>query len=176
MQEERKGVPAKLHYLFDWKKFNKMVTTYVENEEQIESSRKVRDPTLLYQMMQAFVAKYEAETDIEYEVQEGRDFGPLKSLRDYFIERIKKRKIKDGADPQLAEATEQDVLDSWQMFLDNLPSFWIKKALTPRALWSNINPIMNDIANEYKRINQTEGQTTGAASFTDTETTFTVTK
>lgn len=144
MTEQKKGNPGTMHYKFDWDKFNSILYKYY-SEQDNKSER--TETTTLYEMKLAFDEAYKKHTEIAYawstdKREAGKDWGPLKKLRDILVNRI-----KDRNNSQL-QPSKEEIANNFKMFLIRLPQYHRERNFTPALLLSNFNKIILDIKSE----------------------------
>lgn len=120
-------------------------------------------PSVIYQMKEIFDQEYEVlpGKEIGYQWSKdkkgGKDWGNLKMLKNTFIERAQNRRKKElitkGETPPEKtsdiEISDEELLVSWKLFLANLPPYHQERNFTPALLYSNFNPIIQEI---YKNV------------------------
>lgn len=156
MEEELRGMPAKLHYRFKWDKVNEQLMRYF-NGLPSEKEPEKKDP-LLYRMKGEFVPFYLERTKtneipggIEYNWT-NRDWRYAKQLSEVLAERLKSKKL---AADMPADVTNDEIVISYKHFLNSLPEYHLKRNLSPQGMYTNFSKIIQDIAEEKNNGNRT---------------------
>lgn len=144
LEERKMGMPAKLHYRFDWNRMNELILDYqIRKDNPAEQPDKTSQPTLVYRMKEYFLEmhqKYFPELEHEYHWME-KDWRSLKLLRDTFDKRIVLKKTKQNPDILAQVASDDEIFNSFKAFIDNLPEFYRTQRYTPSLLYSDFNSI-----------------------------------
>lgn len=164
MEEQLRGMPAKLHYRFKWDRVNEVISLYF-NGLPSEKQGEKKDP-LLYRLRTEFLPFYlertktaEVPAGIEYNWTK-RDWRYIKMLAEVLAERLKAKKMASGSQPDLVD---DDVVISFKHFLHSLPDYHLKRNLSPQAMYTNFSKIIQDIAEQINNGNRT-GKNTAAKS------------
>jgi hypothetical protein len=154
MEEERRGIPAKMYYKFDWNRFNELLGQYFEEKE--ESPKKDVVPTVLYQMKEVFDKFYTEEYPIGFQWKKDKKGGDhwsgLNKLKACFEERLKVKKIQalGGATEAGILISDEEIINSFTHFLSSLPKYYKEKHYTPMGLYGRFNEIVRDVQNLKK--------------------------
>lgn len=153
MDEEKRGVPCKIHYKFNWEKMNEVIDNYINGnaKEYVE-----KQPTLLYKFKEIFDKYYAVYFPLltTYEWK-AKDWKYLKELSVVFKSRtIQRNKDIDEND---TEKIEEQMLIAWDTFLNLMPQFYREKQFHPSAISTNFSAIAQLIQTENgKKSNQPE--------------------
>lgn len=141
LEEKKMGMPAKLHYKFDWDRINDLVNQHLTKQKEEKQGPKEKQPTVVYSMKEYFLSKLEEYVPgSDYEWM-GKDWENLKRLKGVFEKRIIQKKSKAQPDIPAHEATPEEVLEAFQKFIDMLPDFYRTQRYTPTLLYSDFNSI-----------------------------------
>ena len=145
--EKKQGTPPKLYYLFDWGKLDKVMQSFFNGD--IEKPKKVFK-SILYEMKEIFDLKYvERSNGIEFEWggEAGKHWRGLKSIQLKINNRLISKKTLSNPEVQDYVPSNEEIIDSWQKFIDIIPEFHLNRNLTPERISNNWNEILNDMAN-----------------------------
>jgi hypothetical protein len=166
LEECRMGMPAKLHFRFDWARVNELITQYhtriltpVEQPQQQE-----KQPNLVYRMKEYFLEKLtEYVKGAEYSWMD-KDWGSMKNLRDLFEKRgiAKKKAAKPGLDSY--EILDDEIFELFKSFIDMLPEWYRQNRYTPAYLYSDFNAIQQQVITDSQK-KLTNGNTRKTADF-----------
>lgn len=172
LEEEKRGLPRRLYYKWDWPVFASLVNAHFKELASGTEPAPVKEP-IMEAMRRIFDDFYQHQTDgIEFNwgstSERGKQYGNLKKLRDVLAERICSRKTRDAAKrnngmlPAAFDgtATYEELLVSWQAFLDNLPLHFRTKRLSPHYLYSDFSTIIAEVTSNGQR--QSSSRSAGA--------------
>lgn len=150
LNEERRGNPARLYYLFNWPRFNAMVIERYKKQLAARPRREYREEAppakpkpILHGLKDAFdEAHARAFPDDAYNWT-AKDFGKLKKLESLFRDRQTRIKALNAKGPVVI--TDEDVLDGFRHFLLTLPEYWKAQHFSPTSLYSNFSLIVQQI-------------------------------
>lgn len=158
LEEQRRGVPARLYYRFDWEKFDEMMSASIKkNEKKIvkvipltKALVKEQEDPLLYRMKVAFDELHAKHYEIAYtwskDTKGGKDWKHLKLIAGYLSERA--LAIKRKTDTTADKVSDDEIANNFMMMLSRLRKFHIEKWLSPPLLSSNFNQIIMDLQND----------------------------
>lgn len=150
LEEKLINKPPVLHYKFNWAKMNEVLNKHFAGEDIVKLEIEKQDP-LLYRMKLAFDDCYEHHSEgIPFDwgkdrKAQGKHWKGLKDLASTFSQRIVKKKLKELSAGSTAEATDDEVIDSFTHFLTMLPEYVVKKFLSPSLIYSKFNEILMEI-------------------------------
>jgi hypothetical protein len=193
LEEKEHGIPNRLHYRFHWEVLDDLLHKHYLGTEEAKSKEEgeapVQHPPILAAMAQAFENVYTQQTkNADYpngqefawgtKSERGKQFGKLKALHDLLVESVGKKKTgkaasqNGGVVPDGFEASVgfEEIMNAWQYLLDNLPTWYREKRLSPDLLHSDYNKIILEITTNGNRTNQSQAGRTGKprTSITDT--------
>lgn len=157
LEEKKAGLPRRLYYRWNWVVLEALLTEHFKDMDN-DSPVEVQEP-LLDAMRRIFDEAYEAQTaGVEFawgsKTIRGKYYGNLKKLSDILAERVASRKTREAARLNgmapagfNAAATQEEVLVSWQAFLDRLPEYYRTKRLSPDLLLSDFSKIILEVQN-----------------------------
>lgn len=162
LEEKLIGKPPILHYKFNWQKMNEILNKHFAGEKPEKAT--VQDP-ILYRMKIAFMDFYLEETKTEanpdgisFEWPDGKESGIhwkyMRMLKDAFKKRIFEKKKKTDAEAKEEDITDEDIFNSWQVFLPLIPKRHRERNLTPALLYKNFSQIIIEISSNAKRNSQ----------------------
>lgn len=159
LEEKKMGMPAKLHYKFDWNRINEIVNEYLTKSIEPEPKQPTeKQPTVVYSMKEYFLQKLqEYIPGQEYEWM-AKDWENLKRLKLTFEKRIVAKKTKSQPDILAHTASTEEILDAFQKFIDLLPEFYRTQRYTPTLLYSDFNSIeakIIEMSNKRTNVNST---------------------
>lgn len=152
MEEEKRGVPGKMHFRFNWDMFNKILVNYVENNEtvNIAPKRKVggqngeqekAQPNLMYRLKETFLAYHKEaypEPEMAYNWTD-KDWKHIKYIKEALIKRLGKKG---------SEATDDNIVASFDLLLAKMPDYYREKQFFVSGIYSNLNNIIQEIYNQ----------------------------
>jgi len=169
LEEKKFGMPAKLHFRFNWNRVDEILTTYIRTGSGADKTQpeiEKKDP-LLYRMKCAFDSAYSKPgtySTIFYEIpfawskanKGGKDWNALKQISVLLrqtCEAKKKRNAENNKEQNTAiEVTEDDIILSWEFILEHMTDYHRERNFTPTNILSNYNKILQDIKTHYERI------------------------
>lgn len=165
MEEKLVGKPPVMHYRFDWQKLNMLLQTHFNGGKP---EKNAVDP-LLFRMKGIFTDFYagpKGTNGFAYEWPEGkaggRDWKGLKELAEAFRSRLIDARKKRG---ESEDITDDEILHSFQMFLEMLPPFYLKNSLSPPLLYLNWNKIILELRKNGNGINKAGQPVAGPADY-----------
>jgi hypothetical protein len=167
LEECRMGMPAKLHFKFDWSRVNDLINDYhikIQNKTLVPEVKADKQPTIVYRMKEYFLEKLtEYVKGAEYSWME-KDWGSMKNLRDLFEKRVIEKKKNANADLTVFEATDDEIFNLYKTFIDMLPEWHRTNRYTPAYLYSDFNAIQQQVITETKK-KLTNGNNSKTADF-----------
>jgi len=160
LEEKRAGTPAKLYYRFNWDEIDKVVNGYIShNPVKMKKKKKTPEPSkepkpdpILYRMKVIFDEAYKTQTELDYNWPKdkggGKDWKHLKLLMQAFERQMLAKRKEDNLQE---EVTEDEIVASFEQFIQLLPKWHRENNLTPAGLYSNFSKIVLDVKKEYKR-------------------------
>lgn len=137
-------------------------TSETKKPKDLPPTEEIEKPVaILYQMKVLFDKAYEKIPGFEMgyqwskDIKGGMDWKNLKMLKNGFIERAITRKRKEFENsnrplPKEIDISDEELLTSWEIFLDQLPAYHSERNFTPALLYKNFNIIVKDIVNANK--------------------------
>lgn len=173
MQEQRKGVPAKLHFLFDWDAVDQLIVNFAESSTKgkaaVKSAKKrsrkkagedpaeIRSTNMCYPSLVVFEEFYNVWMNRECETTDkrylytwtGKEKGQLKNLVNAFRDRLVKKKEIAGQDPIDAEnmpeaVAEQAIRPFMETYLEmSLTGQWNMKVFSAANFVTHLADILS---------------------------------
>lgn len=167
LEEKKEGLPCKIYYRLNSDRLNYILEEFFNGRDVVKIekaiAKKKAEPaekleltsppvamvpkTVLWDMRAEFDKRYLKLTEgIEFnwgvgKTNNGKDWGNLRRLKVLFEERL----VKMNKENPSYAPTGPEVLNSWIMFLDNLPQFHVDRNFTPSLLYSNFSKIILEI-------------------------------
>lgn len=153
MEETRKGMPAKMHFRFNWDKLDEILNKFFRGEK---IDREKTFDALLFKLKRVFDKFYLQQsqgTPFDWgRGKSSKEWSGIKHLGIWLEDLIAEKKCKDqgieeptAIDRSRVDILPEDIVNSLEYFLENLPKFYRTKRLNPKHLYDNRNEIIVEI-------------------------------
>lgn len=149
MEQKKKGMPAKLYYRFIWDRLDEILEERLQPKKKKAATKpEIKQEPILYRMMVAFELLYKKQTGEDFvrgvnKKLAGKNWENIRKLKEIIVDRHKK--LMEEKKVLNANITDDQIMVSWELFLNSLNAFHLKSWLDPALLVSNYNVIRNDI-------------------------------
>jgi len=157
IEEQRAGIPARLHYRVNWDLLNKLINSSIKPQKKEKPTKKVYnkpaseiEPTISYQMKDAFLKQRKVyHPNIEEYNWTKKDWNFIKLIKNHLEKRAIDKAKKTEPDTDY-KPNNQEILQRWTKFLEILPEFYSKNHFYPSSLYTNFSAIEQAVVAESK--------------------------
>lgn len=140
LEEKRVGVPATMHFRFNWDVLHDLVMEFKTNKD----FKTPKTNTVIDDMRNVFDSiQNKLYEDDPYNWTD-KDYGQISNIRKALSKQIIAKSGEDSLNDEI-------ILKSWKHLLDKMPEWYKKNHFTPSSIYSNYSAIVQQIISSNKQ-------------------------